>query len=88
MHRYELSDRQWARIAPLFPRRARAGGVGRPPADHRPIVSDILWVLHTGAPWRDLPERYGVPPRLLLKYPLRNKVSGPERGRVRTGRTV
>jgi transposase len=59
MHRYELSDRQWARIAPLFPRRARARGVGRPPADHRPIVNGILWVLHTGAPWRDLPERYG-----------------------------
>lgn len=56
MRRYELSDEQWARIAPLFPQRAKAG---RPPNDHRPIVNGILWILHTGAPWRDLPERYG-----------------------------
>jgi transposase len=56
MNRYDLSDPQWARIAPLFPRRARPGIVGRPPGDHRPIVNAILWVLHTGAPWRDLPE--------------------------------
>ena len=30
----------------------RLGTVGRPPGDHRPIVNAILWVLHTGAPWR------------------------------------
>src|SRR3954467_14666782 len=59
MRRYELSDPQWARIAPLFPQRARPGTVGRPPSDNRPIVNGILWILHTGAPWRDLPERYG-----------------------------
>ena len=59
MRRYELSDRQWNRIMPLFPQRPHLGEAGRPPADHRPIVNGILWVLHTGAPWRDLPERYG-----------------------------
>lgn len=59
MRRYELSDRQWARIAPFFSRRKRAKGAGRPPADSRRIVNGILWVLHTGAPWRDLPERFG-----------------------------
>jgi transposase len=59
MRRYELSDPQWARIAPLFPQRPRPGTVGRPPSDNRPIFNAILWVLHTGAPWRDLPERYG-----------------------------
>jgi transposase len=59
MRRHELSDPQWARIAPLFPQRARPGTVGRPPNDNRPIVNGILWVLHTGAPWRDLPECYG-----------------------------
>jgi transposase len=58
MRRYELSDRQWARIAPLLSRR-RGRGPGRPPTDDRPILNGILWVLHTGAPWRDLPERYG-----------------------------
>src|SRR5580700_1382446 len=60
MRRYELSDRQWARIAPLFSRRARAHSPGRPPTDHRALVNGILWILHTGAPWRDLPERYGA----------------------------
>jgi transposase len=28
-------------------------------ADHRQVVNAILWKLRTGAPWRDLPERYG-----------------------------
>jgi transposase len=59
MGRYELSDAQWARIAPLFPQQCHPGSVGRPPCDHRPLVVGILWVLHTGAPWRDLPECYG-----------------------------
>jgi transposase len=59
MRRYELSDRQWARIAPLFPHPRHHGKPGRPCGDYRPIVNGILWILHTGAPWRDLPERYG-----------------------------
>jgi transposase len=59
MHRYELSDQQWTRIASLFRPRLHPGKAGRPPCDHRPFVNGILWVLHTGAPWRDLPERYG-----------------------------
>jgi transposase len=59
MRRYELSDRQWTRIAPLLTPRQYRRKAGRPPCDHRLIVNGILWVLHTGAPWRDLPERYG-----------------------------
>lgn len=59
MRRYELSDRQWVRIAHLLSRPRRGRRPGRPPADDRPIVNGILWILHTGAPWRDLPERYG-----------------------------
>jgi transposase len=59
MRRYELSDRQWARLAPLLSGRSQPGKAGRPPADLRAILNGILWVLHTGAPWRDLPERYG-----------------------------
>jgi transposase len=59
MHRYELSDPQWARIEPLLPRRRHRGQAGHPFNDHRPLVNGILWILHTGAPWRDLPERYG-----------------------------
>jgi transposase len=59
MHRYELSDQQWARIEPLLPDRFHHGNAGHPFNDHRPIVNAILWILHTGAAWRDLPERYG-----------------------------
>jgi transposase len=59
MRRYELSDQQWGRIASLLPHRAHHGKRGRPLGDHRPVVNGILWVLHTGAPWRDIPERYG-----------------------------
>ena len=57
MGRYDLTDRQWRRLEPLLPpRRPRTG---RPNDDHRRVVNGILWVLRTGAPWRDLPERYG-----------------------------
>jgi len=59
MHRYELSEQQWARIAPLLPHRTHHGQAGHPFQNPRPIVNGILWILHTGAPWRDVPERYG-----------------------------
>ena len=55
----DLTDKQWARLEPHVPRRKTK--VGRPAADYRQVVSGILWVLRTGAPWRDLPERYGPP---------------------------
>lgn len=57
--RYELSDRQWERLAPLLPHPTHHGGKGHPWRPHRRLLNAILWVLHTGAPWRDLPERYG-----------------------------
>ena len=52
-----LTDAQWARIAPLLPGAGKSGG--RPPKAHRPMVEAMLWVLRTGAPWRDLPSAYG-----------------------------
>ena len=59
MRRYELSDQQWTRIAPLLPHRTHRGQAGHPLNDPRPIVNGLLGILPTGAPWRDLPERYG-----------------------------
>jgi transposase len=56
MHRYELTDEQWALIEKHFPFNGRRGGQWRA---HRPILNGILWVLSSGAPWRDLPGRYG-----------------------------
>lgn len=56
--RGEMSERQWQQIAPLLP--PQKPDMGRPAKDHRLIINGILWVLRTGAPWRDLPERYGA----------------------------
>jgi transposase len=55
--RGEITDRAWEQIAPLLPKNGRQGGQWW---DHRKVVNGILWKLRTGAPWRDLPERYGT----------------------------
>jgi transposase len=54
MTRTILSDSQWERLRPLLP--PQKPRTGRPAKDHRPVLEGILWVLRTGAPWRDLPE--------------------------------
>jgi transposase len=56
MRRYEVSDEEWALIADLLPANGRRGGQWRA---HRPLLNGIFWRLHTGAPWRDVPARYG-----------------------------
>ncbi len=53
--RGELTDRAWARIEPPLPVSGR-GGQWR---DHRQVINAILFKPRTGAPWRDLPDRYG-----------------------------
>ena len=58
-HRYELPQVQWERLAPLLPHPTHHAGRGRPLLDHRRLINGILWRLHTGAAWRDIPERYG-----------------------------
>lgn len=55
MRRHELSDEDWRLVAPLLPKQARGGRWN----DHRTTLSGMLWILRTGAPWRDLPERFG-----------------------------
>lgn len=57
MKRHELMDEQWALIEPLVP--LSEACTGRPPRDRRILLNGIFWILHTGAPWRDLPERFG-----------------------------
>jgi transposase len=54
--RGDLSDAEWERLKPVLPADYRRGGRWR---DHRQVVNGIAWVKRTGAPWRDLPERYG-----------------------------
>lgn len=55
--RYELTQAQWERIAPLLP--GKVGDPGRSGADNRLFVNAVLWVLRSGAFWQHLPERYG-----------------------------
>ena len=57
MERHTLTDAQWERLRPLLP--PPPSGRGRPRADDRMVVDGILWRLATGAPWRDLPDRFG-----------------------------
>src|SRR5512135_407282 len=55
----DLKDEQWEIVKPLLPKVAqRPDGRGRPRVADREILNAILWILRTGAAWRDLPDRY------------------------------
>jgi transposase len=60
-HDSELTDEQWKKIEPMLPkdRATRAGG--RPRAANRACFEGILWVLRSGARWKDLPDKYPSP---------------------------
>jgi len=57
--RHELSDKDWEKIKHLLP--GKEGDPGRTAADNRLFVNAVIYVLRTGIPWADLPERYGNP---------------------------
>lgn len=57
MGRYDLTDEQYALIEPELPTNTRK--TGHPWNPHRPIIDGIFWRLRTGAPWPDIPARYG-----------------------------
>jgi len=57
MRRFELSDEQWERVQGLLP--GKPGDPGRSGEDNRLFLDAVLWIVRTGAPWRDLPERFG-----------------------------
>ena len=57
MDRSLLSDAQWERIEALLP--GKPGDPGRSGADNRRFVEAVLWIVRTGAPWRDLDEKFG-----------------------------
>ncbi len=57
LHRHDISDRAWNLIEPhLQGRKGVWGGVAQ---DNRRFINAVLWILRTGAPWRDLPPQYG-----------------------------
>lgn len=55
--RYEMSDEEWERIKDLLPS-DKLEKQGRPPKPNREMLNGILWIARSGAPWRDMPERY------------------------------
>jgi transposase len=54
-----VTDKQWELIKAELSRPKRRKKGGRPPSDDRKCFEGILWILWTGAPWSELPERYG-----------------------------
>ena len=64
MARFDLSDEEWAVIAPLLPMQGRGARRG----DDRKVLNGIFYILRTGAPWRDLPERYGPRTTVYNRY--------------------
>lgn len=56
----DLTEEQWKVINTLLPQdKVRPDRRGRPWSDRRTVFNGILWILRTGAPWQDLPQRYG-----------------------------
>ena len=58
MRRHEISDEQWDKIKDLLP--GKPSDPGRTAEDNRDFINAVLWIARTGAPWRDLPERFGA----------------------------
>ena len=61
MSRGDLTEVEWRILRVLLPVEREPGkrGRGRPPEDNRNVINGVLWRLRTGAPWRDVPEKYG-----------------------------
>jgi len=57
MRRFELTDEQWKRVEGLLP--GKVGDPGGTAKDNRLFLDAVLWIARTGAPWRDLPPRFG-----------------------------
>ena len=62
--RFDLSDEEWVVIEALLP----SGGRGPKRVDDRRVLNGIFYILRTGAPWRDLPERYGAHTTVYNRY--------------------
>ncbi len=57
MRRHEIADEDWEKIKDLLP--GKDGDSGRTAEDNRLFINAVLWIMRTGAAWRDLPERFG-----------------------------
>ncbi len=60
MKRFDVTNAQWQLVEPIFTFDRKANERrGRPARNARQLLNGVLWILRTGAPWHDLPERYG-----------------------------
>jgi transposase len=57
MHRHDISDQAWEVLEPLLP--GRSGSWGGVAKNNRQFINAVIWILRTGAPWRDLPPEFG-----------------------------
>ncbi len=57
MIRWMLRKEDWEKIQGVLP--SQKGKQGRPREDDHRVIEGILWVMRTGAPWRDMPEEFG-----------------------------
>ena len=64
MARYDLTEFEWRTIQPLLPNKPR----GVPRVDDRRVLNGIFWVLRSGSPWADVPERYGPPTTIYNRF--------------------
>src|SRR5271168_949364 len=64
MARYELTEFEWKVVQPLLPNKPR----GVPRVDDRRVLNGIFWVLRSGSPWADVPERYGPPTTIYNRF--------------------
>lgn len=64
MGRYDLTDFEWEAIRPHLPNKSR----GVPRVDDRRVLNGIFWCLRSGAPWADMPARYGPPTTIYNRF--------------------
>lgn len=64
MSRYDLTVFEWEAIQPHLPNKPR----GVPRVDDRGVLNGIFWCLRPGAPWADMPARYGPPPTVYNRF--------------------
>lgn len=64
MYRMILTDFEWRAIQPVLPNKPR----GVPRVDDRRVLNGIFWVLRSGSPWADVPERYGPPTTIYNRF--------------------
>lgn len=66
MRRHEITDAQWAAVGPLLSGKATDCGVTA--KDNRLFFNAVVWLMRTGVPWADLPERFGKPNTVSTRF--------------------